>query len=316
MASGASPRRRTERVTIRDVADAAHVSPATVSFVLNETPGQTIPEATRVRVRDAATRLGYVPHGVARALREGTSRIVLLSVGTFRGGNSLDGLVDAMRAELALHDHALLVMTGEVPREVLDVVAPRAVVDLAQLTQDDDGTVVGTADGAGAGLSFHTRTQLRYLAEQGHTRIAMAVPAGDDGPLVAARLAHAAQAAQELGLPPVTPVDVDLGDSPLTRCDAVRRLVSAGTVTAVAAYDDDVALAVLAALAPLGLRAPDDLAVIGFDEGRHGRLWSPALTTVRIDGAGYGRRAARVALGLDPGPWDHTPSAVVRRESA
>ena len=60
------------RVTITDVAAASGVSRATVSFVLRDSPGQSISAPTRERVRQAARDLGYVPHGIARALREGT----------------------------------------------------------------------------------------------------------------------------------------------------------------------------------------------------------------------------------------------------
>ncbi len=63
--------RSTTRTTLRDVAAASGVSVTTVSFVLNNNPKQTIPIATRERVQQAARDLGYVPHGTARALREG-----------------------------------------------------------------------------------------------------------------------------------------------------------------------------------------------------------------------------------------------------
>jgi len=83
------------RATLKDVARASGVSTATVSFVLNATPGQTIPPATQERVRGAAAALGYQPHGLARALREGRSRIVLLAIGRVRGGRSLEGFIQA-----------------------------------------------------------------------------------------------------------------------------------------------------------------------------------------------------------------------------
>jgi len=65
----------------------------------------------------------------------------------------------------------------------------------------------------------------------------------------------------------------------------------------------------------IGYRAPADLAVMGFDEGRHAALWDPPLSTVRIDAIGYGRRAARISLGLDPGSWAETPSEVIVRQT-
>ena len=69
------------RATMRDVARASGVSPATVSFVMNDTPGQTISPETRTKVRRAAAELGYTAHPIARALREGASRIIVLDLG-------------------------------------------------------------------------------------------------------------------------------------------------------------------------------------------------------------------------------------------
>jgi DNA-binding LacI/PurR family transcriptional regulator len=60
-----------KRATLRDVAAAAGVSRALAGFVLGDDHGKSIREPTRERVRAAARNLGYVPHGIARALREG-----------------------------------------------------------------------------------------------------------------------------------------------------------------------------------------------------------------------------------------------------
>jgi len=83
-----------------------------------------------------------------------------------------------------------------------------------------------------------------------------------------------------------------------------------------AAFDDDVALRALAAMRELGLAAPADLAVIGFDDNGYGALTSPTLTTVHIDAEAHGRQAARAVLGLDPAPaHSPTPGRVVIRGS-
>ena len=318
------------KVTIRDVARAAGVSIATVSYVLNETPDQTVREQTRERVREAAASLGYVPHGVARALREGRSRIVLLNVGSLLGGHSLDSFISGMSEELRALEHSLLVTAGShaglggVPQESLDAIAPRAVLDLPRLitgpSEDDSvfgpNSVFGAIGGHRTGLAFHTLTQLRHLLERGHRDIAFALPVDAGATLAAVRAEHVARVARELGLGPVQTLRIDMGDDPESRRSAVRALVDQTPVTAIAAYSDDVALGVLGAMAGLGLRAPDDLAVIGFDDGRHGQLWQPALTTVRIDAAAFGRRAARVALGLDPGEWVEAPSRVIVLDTA
>ncbi|MFF4879694.1 substrate-binding domain-containing protein [Micromonospora sp. NPDC000668] len=88
------------------------------------------------------------------------------------------------------------------------------------------------------------------------------------------------------------------------------------SVSAIAAFDDDVALRTLTAFGDLGLSAPDDVALIGFDDTEYGALWTPALTTVHIDAVGYGRRAARSVLGLDTGDLPPDPSSIIERDSA
>jgi DNA-binding LacI/PurR family transcriptional regulator len=87
-------------------------------------------------------------------------------------------------------------------------------------------------------------------------------------------------------------------------------------VTAVAAFDDDAALRILTALHDLGLNAPGDLAVIGFDDTEYGALTTPALTTVHIDAEDHGRQNARAILGLDPAAGTHVPGQVIVRDSA
>jgi DNA-binding LacI/PurR family transcriptional regulator len=86
--------------------------------------------------------------------------------------------------------------------------------------------------------------------------------------------------------------------------------------TAVAAFDDDTALRVLTALRDLGLTAPGDLAVIGFDDTEYGALATPALTTVHIDAEEHGRQAARAILGLQPVDRTPEPAEVIVRDSA
>jgi len=313
------PARKPGRPRLRDVAAAAGVSTATVSYVLNGTPGQSIRPQTQERVRRAADALGYVPHRVARTLREGRSRIVLLNVGDLLG-SSMTSVIRGMTEELRQHGYTLLVTTDEpgFSPELTSAVAPRAALDLTVVTtgDEDDDAVSGVVAGYHAGFAYHSITQLRHLAEQGHDRVAFAAPAGARAPLARTRLDHARRAARELGLTPLVAAEVSTAAGDPHRVEAIRRLVEDDRVSAVAAYDDDVALAALTAAAELGYRVPEDLAVIGFDEGRYGHLWKPALTTVRIDAASYGRRAARLVLGMPAPEWTHPPSEVVVRESA
>jgi DNA-binding LacI/PurR family transcriptional regulator len=306
-----------KRVTLNDVAAASGVSRATASFVLRDSPNQSISAATRERVRQAARDLGYVPHAIARALREGSSRIVVLSLDVALDGNYARSYVRGLDAELAAHDHMLLVRyergTKAHGQLVLDAIAPRAVLRFGEpyLTGhelDDSGG--GWRDG----LAAHVSAQVGYLAKRGHTRIAYALP-DRETPLRAVRLRFADLAAERLGLSPVVPFSI-----PVSRTGAPDSLAEIRAahpaVTAVAAFDDDVALRVLAAIRDLGLAAPGDLAVIGFDDNGYGALATPALTTVHIDAEAHGRQAARAILGLDAGNLSPAPGWVVVRESA
>ncbi|MFF0598824.1 LacI family DNA-binding transcriptional regulator [Streptomyces antibioticus] len=306
---------RSGRVTLSDVAKASGVSRATVSFVLNDDPRQTISAATRERVLEAARDLGYVPHGIARALREGASRIVVLNVDRGMEGNFSRSYVRGLDEELAEHDHILLVRHGhaieESIRKVLDTIAPRAVLRLGDVYMA--GRAPDEHDWE-SGFAANAALQIGYLAERGHTRITMALP-DHDYPLTEARLGFAQEAARRRGLPHLKHFVVPHPRS--AGAAAVEAFFAAHTeVTALAAFNDDIALRSLTALRDLGRRVPDDVAVIGFDETEHGSLYDPALTTVHIDAEILGRIAARNALGIDSGGLAPVPGRIVVRGSA
>ncbi|WP_326719327.1 LacI family transcriptional regulator [Streptomyces sp. NBC_00243] len=304
------------RVTLNDVAAASGVSRATVSFVLNDDPNQTISAPTRERVQQAARELGYAPHGLARALREGSSRVVVLNIDWGLEGNYSRSFVRGLDSELASHDHVLLVRhahhTPRSTRQVIDAIAPRAVIQFAEpyrTGHDLDDRGGGWKDG----LAAHAALQIRHLAEHGHTHIALALP-DPETPLADVRLRFATRTAEHLGLAPLTSLVVPRPRE--TGTDAVRAFRAAHSeVTAIAAFNDDVALRTLTALNDLGLGAPGDLAVIGFDDTEYGALVTPALTTVHIDAESHGRLAARAALGLDSTGLEPVPARVVVRDS-
>jgi DNA-binding LacI/PurR family transcriptional regulator len=318
-------------VTLADVAAASGVSQATASFVLRDSPRQSISAATRERVRQAASDLGYVPHGIARALREGTSRIVVLVIDPALEGNYAHSYVRGLDTELTAHGHALVVRyehaardsrdSRDATRQLIDAIAPRAVLRFGEpyLTGrelDDSGG--GWRDG----LAAHVAAQLGYLAERGHRHIALALP-DRDTPLRGVRQRFADKAAGSLGFPPPHSLTLpgsrstSMPSSGTSAADTLSDFCSRHPeVTAVAAFDDDVALRLLAAMRKLGLSAPGDLAVIGFDDNGYGALTSPALTTVHIDAEAHGRQAALAILGLDSAGLSPAPGQVVVRESA
>lgn len=287
------------------------VSATTVSFVLNDTEGQTIPLGTRERVRSAAQQLGY-PTTLARALREGATRTVVVAIGGLPRGTALDSFLDGLDLELSSRDHSVAVLrtTGDALARTIDSISPRAVIDLGAIYAgaESDGLDGGWIDG----LASHALTQVGHLVERGHSRIAFARPSEGLGisAMIALRARHLTESAQALGiLPPLTvamPEDPDAGTAALA--EALDR-----DVTAIAGFDDDSAARVLRAAASLGIRVPEDLSIIGFDDAGWGIHTSPALTTVRIEATDYGRRAARGILGLAEPSTPVPSSHVVER---
>ncbi|MFF3935164.1 LacI family DNA-binding transcriptional regulator [Streptomyces phaeofaciens] len=296
------------------MAEASGVSRATVSFVLNDDPRQTISAATRERVRDAARELGYVPHGIARALREGSSRVVVLHADRGLEGGFSRSYVRGLDEELAEHGHLLLVRHGhalpEATRQVLDTIVPRAVLRLGEVSVRGHEPV--GQDGEN-GFAAGAALQIGHLADRGHTRIAMALP-DHDVPSADARFGFAREAARRLGLPPLERLVVP-GPREAGAAAVEEFLASHADVTALAAFDDDIALRSLAALRDLGRRVPEDMAVIGFDETEHGSLATPALTTVHLDAEALGRVAARNVLGVDTAGPAPAPVRIVVRAS-
>lgn len=308
---------RSTRATAKDVARASGVSQTTVSFVLNGAAGH-VSEETRERVRQAARDLGYVPNGSAQALRKGASRIVLLNIEGVPTGSSLGSYIRGLDAELALHQHVLLVLHGHLSSQALSDVAQavsaRAVIDLGDAGRADD--IVADAETSLDAFSAQADVPVRYLADRGHRHLATVMP---DTPelqaLAGLRGRLIRQATHAAGLPACPALVLPGGlDTAEERLRAFR--TDHPDVTAVLAYNDDLALVTLAAMRRLGLRAPQDLAVVGFDDTPHGALFSPALTTVHIDAEAIGRSAARTALGLPAADTASRPARVIVRESA
>ncbi len=284
------------RVTSADVARESGVSRTTVSYVLNDTPGTSISELTRRRVLDTAERLGYTPSAAARTLRSGRSDVVLCVVPDWTAGPVIDTLIDDLTTLFAAQGLALLVFNDRGNRPLTELwraVTPRAVLALGPLT-DADAAAMRSARIPVVGSTLdedpHPETfavpqhgiaelQVEHLAARGHRVLAYAAPS--DSRLAAfteRRIAGARAACARLGLPEPRLRTVELEVQ--SGAAAVREWRAGEPVTAVAAYNDEVALAVLAGLRAEGLRAPEDVAVIGVDDIPLARLASPALTTV------------------------------------
>lgn len=314
-----STRSSSSRPTSADVARHAGVSRATVSYVLNDTPGQTIPAATREKVLAAASALGYRPSAAARTLRRGTSDLVLALMPDWPGSETLTASTDALARELQRYGLTLLVHPGGADLETSSLwsaVTPAAVLadhDLptAETTAlADAGVALLPMSGAGEGPRAYGaevqrlsgRAQAEHLVALGHTAIAVATP--DDARLSffsEPRRAGVVEVCAEHGLEPPVRVAV-----PASRADAGGAVEQLAVVaTGVCAYNDEVAAMLIAGAADAGVAVPADLSIVGVDDVRVSALLVPGLTTVRqpVD-ASARSAAARVADALGRAPGD------------
>ena len=290
------------RPTLADVASATGVSTATVSYVLNDKPGQSIPEHTRERVRAAAAELGYVRSGAARALARGRSDLVLLVVPDVPVGPVLVGLLERLTtacSRAGLHLLAKLSFAGDDLGALCRELLPAAVIVLVDLdperidpirelripvarwtvshssARDADGVHDVPVPTAAVG-----RAQAEAMVAAGRQRLAYALPADPRlTGLAEGRLSGVTAVCRELALP--DPLILGSPSGAVSTAE-LRSCVEAG-VTGVCAYNDDVALAVLTAARAAGIEVPARLAVIGVDDIPAGRLAQQELATISFD---------------------------------
>jgi len=321
------------RITAADIAREVGVSRTTVGFVLNATPGQTISPATTRKVLDAAERLGYRPHLAAQALARGRTNIVLLVLPDWPVDYSMRRHLDEASIALDRAGYSLVTMSplpGGHARPLWESLQPDVVLGMMPFTPEryeqiraagiaaviPEPNDVPTTETL-ANYSQGARLQVECLATLGHRRLAYA--ASQDprvAELVTARHAVAAAEAQDRGVELTEAVPVTPGSA----VELTGTWHRAG-ITGVVAFNDDVAALVVGAALRLGLRVPDDLAVVGHDDSPLASVFVPSITSVHVDDEGLGRYVAGLALaaatGSPPPEVQLTPRiTLVVRESS
>jgi LacI family transcriptional regulator len=293
------------KVSIKDVAAHAGVSVTTVSHVLNDAPGKRITDSTRDRVRRSATELGYAPSSVARNLRLQRSQMLALisdeiATTPYAGRMILGAQEAASKAGWLL----MLVNTGSDSefeaaeiralrqRQVdgflyatmyhREVVLPDAVGEVPTVLLDarsSDSAVPSVVPDEVAG----GRTATEELIRHGHSRIGF-LNNVDDIPATHGRLEGYKQALKAAGLTFEQRLVVAGRSDTEGGLQAARKLLSATMrPTAVFCFNDRMAMGAYHAAAELGLRIPQDLSVVGFDNQELiADGLRPGLTTVAL----------------------------------
>lgn len=306
------------RVTSTDVARRAGVSRATVSYVLNDAPDQSISEQTRTAVLRAARELGYRPHAGARSLRSGRSDIVLFPLAGLEMRNAFGGAMDACAEGLRRHRLTLVsdFTTYASSEEQLDAwlrLGPAAVVDVF-LRRDDPMRDALRSAGIRVLSAAHARgprtqrpidtlsdlareVQVKHLLAAGHRRIVLALPgAVHDAHFRRGRQRGMHKAVSDAGAT-MAIEDVEL-DRESMRAAVDRWRKGRVRPDAICAYNDELAVGLLSVLAERGVRVPRDIAVIGVDDIPLASSVSPTLTTVGYSLEEVGVSIARTLAAL------------------
>ena len=281
---------------------AAHVglSVAAVSRVLSHAPAaRSIPEKTKQRIRDAARLLNYQPNALAQSLRNRRSSTIGVMVPEISEGYAtlvLSGIEERLMQEgyfyfLVSHHHRQdliesyqrLLLTRAV-EGIIVVDTPldyRAAVPMVAIsgrhTRDGVTSVVVNHEVAG-------RLAMQHLRELGHRRIAF-IKGQQFSSDTQARwqgIRHAAKALR-MTIDPLLVAQLE-GERPDHEpgYTATRGLLAKGLpFTALFAFNDTAAIGAVLAIRETGLRVPEDISVVGFDDVQSAAFQNPALTTVR-----------------------------------
>ncbi len=315
---------RSANVTMRDVAELADVSVATVSLVVNNKKRERIGEETRARVLEAVAELGYRPNALAQSLVSGNSRFIGMVADAIASLPFAGQILRGAQEEAWRNGYVLLVAdtdhapeaTDEAIQMMIDHQAvgvlfstwyhrdvqapprlgslPTVFVNCIPAGQEAVAIVPDEVQGG--------RLATDMLLDRGHTRAAF-INSTEDAPSTVGRLAgyREALAARGIGFDAdlVVPIYPDRtgGFQEAGYAAGVELLGRSDRPTAVFCYNDRVAMGLYEALKERGLSVPGDMAVIGFDDqeviAAHLR---PALTTIALPHYEIGARSVRALL--------------------
>ncbi|MEV5438841.1 LacI family DNA-binding transcriptional regulator [Streptomyces sp. NPDC052682] len=330
MSTHGDHRPRTGRPRRADVARLAGVSPATVTFVLNRTAGQTISDETRQRVLRAVAELDYRPNRAAQGLRQGRSATIgFVSHDVDFGVFTASAIKGAHEASMRHGNLLLLVNSGASNRQAAQLVGDLldrqvdalifAVAGTRSVVLPDDARRVPTIllncfvpdDSVPAILPDEVRggrEATQALLDLGHRDIAYLTGTVSSW-ATKARLRGFRQALQGAGLDPRRPLVLSGNYHADSGYELTRKLLRRSPrPTAIMCGNDRMAVGAILALLEAGIRVPEEMSVMGYDDQfQLAAEIHPALSTVRLPYEAMGRLAAeQLAAGESAMPTGRT----------
>jgi len=320
-------------VTLKAVAQHVGLTPGTVSAVLNDSPSaRSIPRETKDRIHAAAKELNYRPNFFARTLRN--KRTYTIGVIAEEIGDSYGSMViSGIEAHLRKWDYFFLTVAHRHDQNLLsqysELLLQRGVegfitVDTTVLEAPSLPTVAvaghQTVKGVTNVVLDHVQAAtlaLNHLASLGHQRIAFMKgnPLSSDSD---DRWKAICEVAQKIGMriDPELTVQIDINDpTPQLGYPFAKQLLARKKpFTALFAYNDISAIGAIRALQEHGLRVPQEVSVMGFDDIPGAAFNTPTLTTVRQPLARMGQVAAQTLLERIAGRDDYPPEIAIEPE--
>jgi len=317
-------------VTLRAVAEHVGLAPGTVSAVLNNAPSaRSIPEHTRQRIHVAAQELKYRPNFLARSLRKKrtyTVGLILEEIGDAYGSMVISGVEAYLRQHnyfflTVIHRHNL-----DMLRDYTQLLLERGVEGFVTVdTSLQEPPLLPTVCVAGhRALEGVTniildqergaRVALEHLHRLGHRKIAYmkGQPFSSDSEDRWQAVCRVAQDL-ELTMDPDLIVHLEVDDpSPQLGYPYAKQLLARKKpFTALFAYNDISAIGAIRAMQEEGLRVPQDISVVGFDDIQWAAFNTPSLTTVRQPLGKMGEIAAETVIGMIEKDGEHPPEIAI-----
>jgi LacI family transcriptional regulator len=312
-------------VTVRDVAEVANVSATTVSRVFNDS--DLVNAQTRERVLAVADRMGYRPNATAQCLSRGSTQTLGIILPAPHGeffseiiravdevareeGHFL--LISSSHYSLDESEAALQSLRGRVDGLLImetHVNAQKGLLDEYDVPVVFMNSAVQSTSYNSFEIENHSgaRVATQHLLEQGYRRIGI-IAGPPDSHDVRERV-RGYEAA--LGAAGIDPDDQPVIEGDFTRksgYEAGRRILTLDPLPdAVFACNDYMAIGAMAALQKEGIRIPDDIAIVGFDDIASAEYTTPSLTTVRVPVDDLGRLAAERLVRMIRGRQTESP---------